>query len=171
MVDAQTISIVFAGLSIGIAAIYYTLTLRNTQRAQQLQLETRQAQLFMNVYQEWISKDNLKDLHKCETMEWTDYDDFFTKYDPIENPDEHASWDKMFYYFNGLGQLVKQDLVNPESVVDLMGGTIIGLWEKFYPLIEEMRARYPSSNAAQNFEYLYNKMKELRERPDTMTPR
>jgi hypothetical protein len=36
MVDAQTVSIVFAGLSIGIAAIYYTLTIRNSQRNQEL---------------------------------------------------------------------------------------------------------------------------------------
>ena len=54
MVTVETISIVFTGLSISLAAFYYISTLRNAQRTQQMQLETRQAQLFMSfVSSEW----------------------------------------------------------------------------------------------------------------------
>jgi hypothetical protein len=45
----QTIGILMTGVSLTIAAAYYTLTLRNTQKNQQLQLETRQAQLYMGL--------------------------------------------------------------------------------------------------------------------------
>ena len=49
MVDAQTISIIFAGVSMGVAAIYYTLNLRNT-------IKTRQAQLFMSLYDTYMDE-------------------------------------------------------------------------------------------------------------------
>ena len=50
MVDVQTLSIVFAGLSIGLAAIYYMMTLRNQDR-------TRQTQLFMQIYDRYMDKE------------------------------------------------------------------------------------------------------------------
>jgi len=46
----QTIGILLTGLTVSIAAIYYTLTLRYTRRKLELQLETRQTQLFMQIY-------------------------------------------------------------------------------------------------------------------------
>ena len=57
MVTIETISIVFTGISISLAAFYYINTLKNAQRARDLSLkaqeqasETRQAQLFMQIY-------------------------------------------------------------------------------------------------------------------------
>lgn len=47
-------------LSLGVGVIYYIMTLQNTRRNQQLTLETRQAQLLMQIYQELISEANLK---------------------------------------------------------------------------------------------------------------
>jgi len=77
MVDAQTISIMFAGVSIGVAAIYYTLTLRNTQRTQQLQLETRQAQMFLTLYNR-ILDENFAQIQRDVqwVWEWNDFEDF-----------------------------------------------------------------------------------------------
>ena len=39
---------------------YYVMTVRNSQRMQQMTLETRQAQLFMQVYDRWASRDMTK---------------------------------------------------------------------------------------------------------------
>ena len=50
MVDFQTISIVFTGLSISKAAFYYISALRNSRMTQEHALETRQAQLYMQIY-------------------------------------------------------------------------------------------------------------------------
>ena len=88
MVDAQTVSIVFAGLSIGLAAIYYMMTLRNSQKAQQLQLETRQAQLFMQIYYTWSSSETINIRKELRTWTWTDYDDFIQKYGEANNPEK-----------------------------------------------------------------------------------
>ena len=81
MVDVQTISIVFAGLSIGVAAIYYTLTLRNTQRAQQIQIDTRQAQLFMNIYnQSFTNPYYLESIGRIWDNTWSSYEEFKSIY-------------------------------------------------------------------------------------------
>ena len=61
MVDFQTISIVFTGLSISIAAFYYINTLRNSRMTQEHALETRQAQLYMQLYSFYDNKEFLKD--------------------------------------------------------------------------------------------------------------
>ena len=49
MVTVETVSIVFTALSISLAAFYYINTLRNTQRNQQLAMETRKAQHYMQM--------------------------------------------------------------------------------------------------------------------------
>jgi hypothetical protein len=55
MVSVETISIVFTGLSVSLAAFYYISTLRNAQKTQQIQLETRLAQMFMGIYNQFHS--------------------------------------------------------------------------------------------------------------------
>jgi hypothetical protein len=40
---------VFTGLSVSLAAFYYINTLRNAQRTQEMQLENRQVQIFMQI--------------------------------------------------------------------------------------------------------------------------
>ena len=48
------------GLLVGI--FYYVMTLRNQQKNQQLALETRQAQLFMNIYDRRLNNPNFDDV-------------------------------------------------------------------------------------------------------------
>ncbi len=49
MADLQTLSLVLTGIGLIIALIYYTLTLRNTNR-------TRQADMLMRLHSEWGNK-------------------------------------------------------------------------------------------------------------------
>ena len=44
-----------AGILVGIA--YYIMTIRNQQKNQDMQLETRQAQLFMQIYNRFNDRD------------------------------------------------------------------------------------------------------------------
>ena len=81
MVEVETISIVFTGLSISLAAFYYINTLRNTQVNQDLALETRQAQMFLNFYENYRSQEFRKNYyHYLFVQEWTTRDEFMEKY-------------------------------------------------------------------------------------------
>ncbi len=163
MVDAQTTSIIFAGVSIGIAALYYTLTLRNTQRAQQLQLETRQAQLFMQAYNRFTEKEFQKSWFEMVSQwEWDDYDDFMAKYGPKTNSEDASKWGSVLAYFEGLGVFVEQGLIDIELVSRLGSTNIINCWEKFGPVFEEYTRRTGNPYAYDYLEWLYNELKDKR---------
>ena len=51
------LSIIFAGLSIAASIVYYASVLRNANKTQQMQLETRQAQLYMDLFNLFKSVD------------------------------------------------------------------------------------------------------------------
>ena len=76
----QTIGILLTAVTVSIAAIYYTLTLRYTRRNQELQLETRQAQFFIQTYQSLVTPEVQKLYGEILEWEWTDFDDFAEKY-------------------------------------------------------------------------------------------
>jgi hypothetical protein len=57
MVDAQTIGVLVTASSVTVAAVYYMFTLRTNQRNYKATLETRQAQLFMQLFDRWTSSE------------------------------------------------------------------------------------------------------------------
>jgi hypothetical protein len=160
MVSIETFSIVFTGLSVSLAAFYYISTLRNAQRTQQLQLETRQAQLFMQIYQQFISKDfKLSYLDIINNWSWDDFDDFIRKY--VADIENNSKWDIVGSFFEGIGVLVKRGLVNPALVDDLMSGHTLMSWEKMEPVYLEIRRRWNWPQIAEWWEYLYNEIKAI----------
>jgi hypothetical protein len=50
LVDVQTVGVLVTAASVSVAAIYYIFTLRTNQKNLKMNLETRQAQLFMQMY-------------------------------------------------------------------------------------------------------------------------
>jgi hypothetical protein len=159
--DIVTIFGVIAGLS------YYILTVRNQERS-------RQAQLFMSIYNNHISTPTLSILYEMlMEWEWKDFDDFLKKY---TLPNNREAMVKMAHYFSsleGMGILCKKDLIDPELVYDSQYATIIAMWEKFLPIIEELRIKTKAPQMYEDPEYLYNEMVRMRENrghPDTYTP-
>jgi hypothetical protein len=167
MIDAQTISIIFAGLSIGIAAIRFTLTLQNTQRNQELTrkaqeqaVETRQAQLFMNIYERFTDKGFWDMVNEIREFEYEDVDDFEKKYGQYE---KNKAW-AITSVFEGIGVLLKRELIDIQQVNDLMPLTVMSVWEKLEPLImEARRSEWDSKYAYKGFEYLNNAVVETYE--------
>jgi predicted acyl esterase len=83
MVTIETISIVFTGLSISLAAFYYISILRNAQKTQQLQLETRQAELYMKLWEKWNTKEFSEMRFDAWNMKHKGHDDFWEQYNPV----------------------------------------------------------------------------------------
>ena len=76
----QTISYIAGATGVAIAALFYVLNLRISQRNQRLTLETRKAQLYMQIYQQLRSEESQRRIIDVLNMEWKDYDDFERKY-------------------------------------------------------------------------------------------
>jgi hypothetical protein len=137
------------GILVGI--IYYITIMRNQQRtreltlesqelarkAQEQALETRKVQLFMQIYQDMNSTENLRIYSELS----------------------------MWVRLNGVGLLVKDGHIDVGSVHDLMRQTILTQWEKWRDIIIRIREEYNMVGFCEGFEYLANEMvKEIERR-------
>lgn len=189
MVDYSTLSIVFTGLSISIAAFYYIGTLRNanrmreltlesqelTRKAQEQALETRQAQFFMNIYnQSFANREWLKAWNKVMSTHWDDYDSYIKIADWM-NPDTSdkeylAAQGYVNSFYEGLGVFVKEGLVDIRMVALTMTYMTTRYWEKLAPIVYELRKRNNYPRMLSEFEYLYDELiKYLDEHPELKT--
>jgi len=163
MVTVETVSIVFTGLSISLAAFYYIMTLRNAQRTQEMQLETRQTQIFMQIYQQLNSEDSFRTWAELMNIECENYDEFLRKYDSVVNPDSLGKRSHIWWSYHTIGVLLQDGIIEPELVYRLMGPLIIMQWQKWSGIIEDSRQGENVPESLWGFEYLYIEMNKLRE--------
>ena len=165
MADAQTISIVFAGLSVGIAAIYYALTLRNTRKNQMQTLDTRQTKILMDLHREWGADEYQNASWTIIEMEYNDMKDFEDKYgSPSKLTEVTRDIYKVCWFYNGLGVLVHRELADIGMVDELFGYIIIWMWEKLEPYILWERKFFDQPKSLEWFEFLYKQVKPMAEK-------
>jgi len=153
----QTIALI-----VGIA--YYLFIMRNSQRNQNIQIETRQTQLFMQIYEKLNSEESMKSWAELVNQQVPDYDEFLQKYDSSVNPAHYAKRARIWYTYNSIGELLRMGTIKPELLTRLKLDTqVIAMWDKWEPIILETRERENVPDNWQGFEYLYNEMKNLRE--------
>jgi len=147
------------GILVGI--IYYIMTIRSTRKNQKMQLETRQAQLFTQLFSEFRSAENLRLYGKALQMTWDDYDDFVKKYG-LEEWEERVPFAHMSQFYEEIGVLLEEGLIDVNLVINLLGGTFRFFWEKFEPIVLERRIRDNIPHYYDKMEYLYNEIEKLR---------
>lgn len=160
MVDYQTLSILFAGLSIAASIVYYASVLRNSNKAQKLQHETRKIQLLLE-----FNKDKVEDEGRGSELlseEWTDFNDWFNKYSQFKNPESYALRLKMWENFNVNGLLIRDGLIDLETYLEYMGDMPLVFWIKYEDIITELRRRFRYPTYMSGFEYLANEIEDYR---------
>ena len=164
-VSIQTMLTYLTLISVPVGVFYHIMTLRNTRKNQHLQLETRQSQLFMQLFHNYITKEKWKDNWILTEMEWDDYDDFTHKYDSSVNIDNFAARYNNWYFYEGMGLLLKKNLVDREMIYYLLGSGFgaIHHWDKFGSIIKEMRVQLGLPEFCMWFEYLAEEMEKVGE--------
>ena len=168
----EYLPLVLTGIGIIVAIIYYTLTLRNATKTQQLQLETRQAALFMDLYKTYQSLEFVKTRRELITLEWTDFDDFWEKYGGDSDSDVWIKWQSQAAFYNGVGVLVKKGLIDISLVDELFSNVLHRMWNHMGPVIIEWRdtRKYTEIRTHElfhGFDYLYNAHLEyIKENPE-----
>jgi hypothetical protein len=174
MVSVETVSIVFTGLSISLAAFYYISTIRNAQRtrelalkAQEQALETRQLQLYTTAFQHTLNREfMLAYVDVIYNQEWEDYEDFMRKYGPESNPEAYASVVQVIELFQMIGLFVEQNALDIEIVNRHCGKVVVRVWEKVEPFVREFRIWTDNPMHWHSFEYLYHEMKKIYQQED-----
>jgi len=160
VIDIQTISIAIASAGVFLAAIYYIFQLRHQSSMRQTEIETRQANLLVQIYNYYYREDFLNTENEILFQwKWKDFEDFWQKYGPETNVKAFNKWDSTGTYFKGVGVLLKRKLIDLELVDELMGTSIRLYWEKSSSIVKEIRARlWP--HAFEGLEYLYNELQK-----------
>ena len=148
-----------AGLLVGI--VYYIMVLRNQQKSQKHAEDTRQAQLFMNIYNELLTESEI--MYLLMDMEYDDFEDFERKYGRDNNPEANNMITKHMLLVEGVGVLVREGYVSVRLVALLTSGLVRIGWEKLRDYVYEMRKRsFPRWSS--EYEYLYNTLMEYAEK-------
>ena len=151
-----------------IAVRSYINANKRAEEARERELETRQTQLFMSIFQTTTTKEFLTDSEELlHIWKWRDYEDYDTKYGEINNLVGNGKLNYVMSFFNGVGVLVQKGLIDSELIYDMKRIAIIDIWEKFSPIIKEWRMRYSAPQIYGGYEFLYDELKRIRsERSD-----
>ncbi len=168
----QTLSIVLTGLTLSIAAIYYTLTLRYTRRNQELTLkaqeqalETRQAQIFRNTIDKAFSKEGLDHFRVLRNATWSSYEEW------LELRRDDSEYDTAYFWlshlYEGIGTSVRLGHADIKLVAYCMPGDHLRWWESYRDVVYGERKRLNDRRYRSEWEYLYNELvKYLEEHPE-----
>jgi hypothetical protein len=170
----QPISQFAAAIGVCVAAIYYVLNLRISQRnqelslkAQQQTLETRQTQLLISIFAALNTKEIHTSFHTIDFLGTKSVKELITKMK--EDKDFYGDVAFMLRYFNSIGFLVKAKLLDPEKVYEILHEPAVYLWMVLGDYI-----RYNSQSIPDflpNIEYLAEEMLKIQNQrhPDLKT--
>jgi hypothetical protein len=149
-----------AAIGVIVAATYYVFNIKNSSKLMETTLETRQAQLFMQVFQRFNEPDFFDKYTHFLSWKWKDYEDYISKYGQKVNPEAWYSEGSIAAFFNGVGLLLYMDLLDIKLIHGLLYIHIKLFWEKVKPVSYEMRERLQLPQIDEWVEYLYGELME-----------
>jgi hypothetical protein len=161
-VEIETISVVLTGISVSIAAIYYALTLRRQQQA-------RTAQTFIQIYQNAIEQGYIQSLSEAIWLQKDEgFDEWWKKFGPENNMEFFVRWYRGIVFYESIGILVKNGIVDLSLVDDLMSGPVLITWDRYEPIIMGIREKYGYPHFQEWQEYLVKEIRKIvdQEHPD-----
>lgn len=130
MIDLQTVLTYLTLVSIPIGVLYHIMTINNQSRNQKHAQETRQAQLYMQLYSFYDNKEFLKDYGNTTTnLKFKDAEDWWSKYSPEHDIESYSAWLRVGRFFDGVGILLEKELIEKDLIYKLLGDVIQGSWE------------------------------------------
>ena len=167
-----------------VGIIYYITIMRSTQKtreltlesqelsrkAQQQTLETRQAQMFMQIYNQSHNDPSfINDMHRIFPKKISSYEGFWKEME--DDPELENATQRTGMFYEGLGVLVKEGYIDIKLVALLMTGTTRRWWENLYKLwIEDGRKKFGFPRWMSESEYLYNELiKYITDHPELAT--
>ena len=174
----QSISYIAGALGVCVAAFYYVINLRISQKNQELtlkaleqsaksqeltlksqqqNLETRQAQLFMQLYQTSMSKDYMDSNYRMARMELKTIEDYKRM---MNDPTTYRDFFTFGMWLEGAGVLVREGLVDIGTVSLLSSGGIVWWWDYFGEMVLKVREEFGFPRFMIEAEYLARRVNE-----------
>jgi hypothetical protein len=153
MVEASLMLNVIQTGAILIGVIIALMEIRHMRQTRETELETRQAQLFMQLYTRF--SDQKKGLKVIDAMQNTKYDNA-DEFLELQETDENFRKviEVRATFFEGIGILVKEGLLDIRYVALMWAGPTKMFLEKIEPVIEDLREHYGLPRLWSEAEYL-----------------
>ncbi len=128
---------------------------KKEQETRERELSTRQAQMFMNIYNQLITKEFTKALHTFYSHKWSNWAEY---QETLKDPDFQEAQGIIGTYYEGLGVLVREGYLDIRLIALLICGQTLLVWGKFKPIINEAREELGFSRFMSESEYLYDEL-------------
>ncbi|MCX6653605.1 MAG: hypothetical protein NTY03_00635 [Candidatus Bathyarchaeota archaeon] len=162
----QSVSYIAGAFGVCVAAFYYVMNLRISQRNQEQTLETRKLQFVTGITNQLNTEEGHRRYGELMNMEWKDYDDFERKYGSENNAEaasrRYATWNS----YNEIGSMLRKGIVEADDLYDTGANGTIFVWAKYKPVVEEIRRRYLGQGYLTGFEYLAGEMLRVARKRD-----
>ena len=135
------------------------MVLRNANKTQQQQLETRQAQLFMQIANQTLHDPAFMNAWaRIRRGEWSNLEEFM-EWRGDQDSDNFKDVFRVGSLLETIGVIVKESLVDIRLIDSLMAAIVLDYWEKVgaYAIIEMKDSPNFKGYEA---EYLYNELKK-----------
>ena len=121
----------------------------------------------MQIFNHYVGSDFREALNEIEKWEWTTFEECWDNYgDPARYQDNYSTFSKVGMFYEGLGTLVREGLINVSLIYQFFGGTFIDWFEKWTPFFDGIRLMYKDQGRVGrvwNTGYLYDKIINYRE--------
>ena len=155
----EYLPIVLTGIGLTASILYYSTILRNANKTQKMQLETRQVQMFMSIGSVRNSIEFQRLFYKVAYIdEWSDIEDYYRKYSPRNNLDAYSEHLYIWQLFDTVGFLLEKSVIDLSFLDDLLKTSIMDVWIKYEPVINALRERSSKPKLWNQFEYLANEL-------------
>jgi hypothetical protein len=163
MITIEQVLYVIPLLTLSASITYYAMVIRNQNKTQQQELETRQTHLFMQFYGT-ATPEMIKRGSELLRWEWDDYEDFEGKY--WNGLDARSEWISFLGRFDGLGLLAMRHQVDLDLIYKF-DPPIIPIWDKFEDVINQQRVIRQLPDLYEGFEFLYDEMLKSQQAANT----
>ena len=156
MFDTTEISAIVAAAGVLVGVVLTVIELRNL-------VKQRKSDLLMRLHLAFSTKEMVEAAQEYMSTEYKDYEDFVEKYgSPFAKGQVQTVFLMIGNFFEGIGVLLKNKLVEIELVTELFSVEI--LWLKWKPVVEGLRRQTNSPQHYEWFEYLYNEVKKRQQK-------
>jgi len=160
MEEIQAAYYMVAATGVLIAAVFYIINMKTT-------IETRQAQLFMQLYDRWTFDIGEKFWNFLDT-DIKSAEEYFDRLKKDKEYSRNASI--LSRYHEGVGVLVRFGLLDIKYIAYLACWPTRMYWEKYKPIIADIRRIQGAPRSDSESEYLYNRLIQyLEQHPELKT--
>ena len=158
MVSIETASIIVAATGVVLAAINQIISNRRAE-------QQRQTQLFMDLYNRWNTKEVSQQYGRIRFQYHIEnYDDYIHligyEDERLDNVEAFSDFHNLAQFFEGIGVLVRRQLIDIDLVEDLLSRRVIWWWEMYQHICTGAREDTGDSEMYENMVYLYKIMKQ-----------